>query len=233
MSTPEPNPVDLRRIRRVLRETARLAREGSLTGSLQGGMRNAVRQYNQILRFLEERGAVPAGFFLAIPEDANFDEVGIAAAQLAGYLADDGPESGWEPGHGRHRGGPNNISINVSGIKELEELKDLGRVVRENLPEWLRGEHGPPGHHGPREGERLRDLEPRLVDIRVQMRNIGQQLSRPDLDDEARAALAAQLARLAAEQARLRQETARRRADGPPEPPQHNPPPSDPFPPGS
>src|SRR5260221_1909134 len=82
--------IDLRRIRRLLRETTRLAEHASMTGSLQGGQRIAIRQYNAIRNHLEETGAIPEDLFQELDEDeASFDELGVVAGMLDGYLEDD------------------------------------------------------------------------------------------------------------------------------------------------
>lgn len=84
------NRPDTRRLRRLLRQTAKVAREASLTGSLEGGARIAARQYNQILQHLERSREVPEDLFPQLDEDeTNIDEVGMVATQLEGYLDDD------------------------------------------------------------------------------------------------------------------------------------------------
>lgn len=65
------------------------------------------------------------------------DEVGLASAQLAEYLREGLPEAeqaretaGRAMGHG-------NIVLNIGGLGEI------GEMIRENLPEWMRGKRGP------------------------------------------------------------------------------------------
>src|SRR5260221_1017319 len=82
--------MDLRRIRRLLRETTRLAEHASMTGSLQGGQRIAIRQYNAIRNHLQDMGAIPDDLFQELDEDeASFDELGVVAGMLDGYLEED------------------------------------------------------------------------------------------------------------------------------------------------
>src|SRR6266700_4164161 len=82
--------IDLRRIRRLLRETTRLAEHASMTGSLQGGQRIAIRQYNAIRNHLQDMGAIPDDLFQELDEDeASFDELGVVAGMLDGYLEED------------------------------------------------------------------------------------------------------------------------------------------------
>ena len=87
--TPDQRQQDNVRIRRLLRETARLAEHATLTGSLPNGARSAIKQYNSVLDYLQKNGIVPSGFFAPLEEGIAFDEVGVASAQLAGFLADD------------------------------------------------------------------------------------------------------------------------------------------------
>src|SRR5262245_1099355 len=118
---------EINRIRRMLRETERLAREASLTGCLPGGARASAQQYNQVLQHLERSGAVPPGLFQPLGEEATFDEVGVAAAHLRGYIQED-EES--RPGRERAEFGRNNV-ITITGmgaLKELKELKELGQL---------------------------------------------------------------------------------------------------------
>jgi hypothetical protein len=63
-----------------------LAKEASLTGSLEKGSRSSARQYNRILQVLQGKGIDMAGLFEPLSEDVGFEEIGVAAAQLAGYI---------------------------------------------------------------------------------------------------------------------------------------------------
>src|SRR5687767_3010068 len=124
---------ELRRIVRMLEKTEQLAENASLTGSLAGGKEYAVRSYNSILKHLIDTGEVPAALFPPLPDDASIDEVGIASAQLAGYLR--GGLTQTPSAAGRPSGllGDGNVFFNVGSLGEIADL------VRENLPEWLRG----------------------------------------------------------------------------------------------
>src|SRR5437588_62566 len=111
MSETEQAGLEVRRIRRMLRAMERMARESSMTGSLQGGVRASVQQYNLWLEHLVRAGAVPAGLFPPLAEDVSFDEVGVAASLLRSYLEEDeeeeGPHPPGAPGpHGRRFGRP-------------------------------------------------------------------------------------------------------------------------------
>lgn len=230
MSETEGTRQEIRRIRRMLRGMARLAKDATLTGSLQGGGRPAAQQYNQLVLRLEQIGLVPQGMFQPLAEapegsDASTDEklfaeIGVAAALLASYLEPDEEE---ERSHeGRHAHGPHgNVIIGLGGMKHLEELKDLGRTIRENLPEWMR-ERERERHSEPREardedpaGEgrasSLSEVESRLAEAGARLQAVAEQLRRDSLTSEQRADLAEQLSRLGQEQARLAREHARLR----------------------
>lgn len=188
---------EISRLRRVLRETSRLAEHASLTGSLSGGMRGAVQQVNSILRYLEESDTVPRGLFRPLEEDASVDSVGITSAQLAAYLEEEDPES---------RSGPRVGSKNViiGGFSGLNELQNLGEVIREHLPEWMRTKTPPKPPEAPApEPTNLAEAEARLSEVGARLQEVAEQLGQAGLTDSRRAELAEQLSRYGQEQARL------------------------------
>ncbi|MBC8101376.1 MAG: hypothetical protein H7Z41_02150 [Cytophagales bacterium] len=130
MSLNDESMTEVRRIRRMLKQMYRLAEHSSLTGALSGGAVDAVSQYNAILKRLGELAVVSGTLFPVLPEDASFDRLGVASRLLEGYLEEETPET-----EGRGAAGHNIVIGNIGG---LEDLKDLGRMVRENLPEFLR-----------------------------------------------------------------------------------------------
>src|SRR5262245_32982811 len=132
---------ELRRIVRMLEKTAKLAQDASLTGSLAGGKDFAIRSYNSVLQHLTQGDEVPAALFQPLADSASIDDVGFASAQLAEYLREGLPES--QPGAGQAgRHGPmlgnDNVFFNIGSLGEIADL------VRENLPEWLRGKRSEP-----------------------------------------------------------------------------------------
>ena len=137
MGRTEPIQPEIRRIRRLLHETVRLAEHASLTGSLDKGSRFAIRQYNHIREHLQDIGAIPDDLFQDLDEnEATFDELGIVCGMLESYLMDDEEVVDAGPTHSAK-------VVGMVGLKELEDLKEIGKVIRESLPEFLRKQsHG-------------------------------------------------------------------------------------------
>ena len=124
---------EIRRIRRLLRETVKLAEHASLTGSLEKGGRIAIRQYNHIRQHLQEIGAIPEELFQELDEDeTSFDELGIVCGMLEGYLEEDEELLN----EGKIKTGK--VQVGMVGVKDLEDLKEIGKVIREGLPDFLR-----------------------------------------------------------------------------------------------
>ncbi|MDX1932538.1 MAG: hypothetical protein SFU56_08030 [Capsulimonadales bacterium] len=122
---------EIGRYRRLLKQISKIATEASMTGALSDGNPVAIEQYNRILERLSAKGFDPDGLFPPLPEDASFDRVGVAAEMLSAYLVEDEGES---PATRL----PNIVIGNLGSLSELEKLKDLGKQIRENLPEWMR-----------------------------------------------------------------------------------------------
>lgn len=79
--------LDIRACRRLLNEIADLCDHASLTGSMASGARRTAERYNAVLQRLVEASEVPDGIFSAVPEAADFGEVGVEARMLAGSLS--------------------------------------------------------------------------------------------------------------------------------------------------
>src|SRR5437763_1446983 len=135
---PKDTHTELRRIVRMLEKTASMAEHASLTGSMSGGKEVAARSYNSVVEHLAGSGEIPAGLFPPLPADASLDAAGIASAQLAEYLRAGLPEEEQQKGKGGSMIGGDGFVINLGG------LGDIGELVREHLPEWLRGKRGEP-----------------------------------------------------------------------------------------
>ena len=152
MGRKDNDNMDLRKIRRLLRETTRLAERASMTGSLQGGGRIAIRQYNAIRNHLQDTGVIPEDLFQELDEDeATFDELGVVTGMLESYLEDEdegAPEGEAERGDDGEprrwrkwkRHGPWGAeAARFWGDPEaLRNLQELGEAMREHLPELLK-----------------------------------------------------------------------------------------------
>ncbi|HLK15115.1 MAG TPA: hypothetical protein VKT78_09940 [Fimbriimonadaceae bacterium] len=112
--------LDTRACKRLLNEIADLCDHASLTGSMSTGARRVVERYNSVLRRLEESGQVPAGLFGAVPETADFGEIGVEARMLAGYLRGDDK---FRHGNGREDG--RSVIVRLAPFIGQSELKEL------------------------------------------------------------------------------------------------------------
>lgn len=119
--------VNLKQARRLLHAMTDLARESSLTESLQGGARIAIRQYNGLLAHLSGAGTVPAGLFMPLDEDANFDEAGVACALLGAYIEETDAPPPAPPA-------PAALVIH-NDSQELRELRELRVLLRDQMPD--------------------------------------------------------------------------------------------------
>jgi hypothetical protein len=137
----DPN-LELRRLVALLDKTAKVAEHGSLTGSLTSGKAYAIRSYNSIRQHVVSTGEAPESLFPPLADNAGLADVGIACAQLAEYLRTGLPEPP-RSNRGSHKGaflkaGEGDVIIS------LGDLGDIGEMVRERLPEWLRGKRPTP-----------------------------------------------------------------------------------------
>lgn len=115
---------EVRRIRRVLRQMHQLAENSSLTGTLSGGAPEVAETYNRIHRYLTEQSVLSTNLFPSLPADASFERAGVAAKLLEGYLAEDAGSD---------------IRVTLPPIQpQLDELRDIGRTIRDNLPDFLK-----------------------------------------------------------------------------------------------
>jgi len=155
------------------------------------------------VRYLESAGALPGGLFPPLPEEATFDEVGVAAAQLAGYLEE---EPGDDVESSPRTGG--NVIIGLGGLKAFKELKEFGQQIRDHLPEWLESKMGRKDDDPEKVAAHLTEIEQQLVEVGGKLQTAAEQLRRGDLSDEQRAELAEELASHGREQAKLAREHA-------------------------
>jgi hypothetical protein len=138
----EKREKDIRRVRRMVGELYSLAEHASLTGAFRKeGAVEAVRIYNDVLTVLQSQGVELHGMFSPLPADASFDRIGVASRLLRGYLEDESDES--NSGKNKSKGvkivvGKHGEHTGHINLEELGQLKDIGSVIREHLPEWLR-----------------------------------------------------------------------------------------------
>jgi hypothetical protein len=76
---------EIKRIRHMLDEIVSLAEDEEL----EGGLPNAVRRYNSIVRHLETAEVLPPGLFQLVSEEqgaVNFHQIAVESRMLSGYL---------------------------------------------------------------------------------------------------------------------------------------------------
>jgi len=148
---------EIRKLVNVLRRTARLAAQASWGWACSAQSpdhvaRYCAQQYNRIFDRLKELDPSVATVFDPLAEDTPLEVVVIACRQLAAYYEDE-LEAGEEKEGRRHRHrdwgsfyetvyetGPFKIFMG-RGFKDLEEL---GKLIRECMPPWMRGEEPRP-----------------------------------------------------------------------------------------
>jgi len=142
---------EVRRIRRLLKQMGDIAHDASLTGAFGDGAPEAIERYNLIIGHLTERGVITGPLFPPLPADASFDRVGIACKLLGEYLVEEASEQ--QGGKGRsvlagpvNEGGLfiGNLELGDLHLHDLEQLKDLGKLLREKLPVLLGGKKTEP-----------------------------------------------------------------------------------------
>ena len=117
--------VNMKQAKRLLRAITDLARESSMTGSLEKGAKIAVRSYNGLLNHLSETGAVPEDLFAHLDEDEDrMDDLGVACALLNAYLDEDEADLPPMPP------APPNM-VPRADSEELRELRELRELLRE------------------------------------------------------------------------------------------------------
>lgn len=101
---------------KLLREIKKIAFDASLTGGFRKGAPTLVATYNKCLKTLTDKGdATAEALFTPLTESASVDEVGVAAALLASYIA---------PQEGRRRGLSNHDRIAFHHDHCCEEHED-------------------------------------------------------------------------------------------------------------
>jgi hypothetical protein len=208
---------EMQRTIRLLERMRSLAQEASMTGALRKAGHYAAQQYNGLVGLLTRQGVIIPEYFPPLDEEeSSMDSVGFAAAQLAEYLRSEFPEAA-----GEVEGGMLNQFFGA------RDLRHIGDVIREAMPEWMRSGREGPGpqwrhRHGPAEpgppnepsaaaAEPPGELERRLAEVAARMEEVSAQMRQEGLPAEELRRHAAELARLAQEQAQISQAAAGRR----------------------
>jgi len=79
---------EIRRMVRLLRQTAEFAEHVEQTGSFESGARNSVKRYNKIVEHLEEEEIIHEEMFPKLDDNTDFGTLGAEATALANYLDD-------------------------------------------------------------------------------------------------------------------------------------------------
>lgn len=230
---------EVRRLGRMLVSISKMAREASLTGQLKNGKGVAIRQYNAVLERLKELELISGDLFPPVSEDAPFDEVGVAAWQLAEFLREDDEEEHrrrWRHGGGVFEASPGHVKI----VGFPGNISDLGDILREYLPDFIKqkvasafrvelkkecaetcAETEPVKAQAPTpptpesavaaKPSRMEDIEQRLEDIAEQIEQVSERMSEEDLSPDEIDRLASDLSQLTQRQAELARERARLR----------------------
>lgn len=134
---------EIRKARRMLRELSQLSEHASLTGAYKSeGAVDAIQAYNQILAFVEAQEISTHGMFSTLPSDASWSRLGVSSRLLRSFLEEEEEECAPKGvkivvgKHGEHAG--------HIDLEELGKLKDIGAVIREHLPDFLRTPPTPP-----------------------------------------------------------------------------------------
>jgi hypothetical protein len=136
---------EIKRIRHILDEIVSLAEDDEL----QGGILNAVKRYNAIIRHLEGSEVLPAGLFQLLSEEGavNFHQVAVESRMLSGYLEEIVDEEEEERNQGRPDFGP---VIALAPFLDQSDLKTLiqshlsGQGFASPAPEESTSRQGPP-----------------------------------------------------------------------------------------
>ena len=190
---------------KALESISKIAHEASLTGALNEGKGAAIRQYNAILKRLEEMGEVSPGLFPQLDENASFDEVGVASEQLKSYLS-----GAFESEKTERKTTPifgNGDVVIVGG----DVFRELGEMLRsEFFKNFLksRGEEKSEEEEIEEEELSLDELESRMAELGGQMQVLAEKLRREELSPEEIKRLADEMHRIGLKQAEL----ARKRA---------------------
>jgi hypothetical protein len=233
MSTEKENQKEIRRIYRIIENTAQMAKEATLTGMLKGGESRCIKQFNSALNRLIETGVVPGGLFEPLEGDASFSEIGVACHHLASYLKDELEDESPRAEPQEPKSVPlmgDSVIVNLGG-----ELKELGEVIRQSMPDFVRkawkeatGAHTShertehPKAEPPPKNEtetappspELNQVESQIAELGAQMQVLAERLRRNTLPPEEIQRIADEMRKLGEQQVKLADRHATFRAEG-------------------
>jgi hypothetical protein len=185
----------------MLKATAGTAEHLRLTGGPAQGSPAAVRQYNAVVKRLGS--IIPEDLFTPLEEDASFVDLGMCCEQLAAYLESLQDDTGEKKPVTPKIQGP--VSIKIG---DLGELKNLGEVVRQAMPPWLREqmEKDKSKEAGEVKGETegdMNDLESRIAELGAQMQALAERMRREELSSDEIRKLADEMRQLGQQQSEL------------------------------
>ncbi len=122
MSTEHETQKEIRRVLRLLETTARVVETSPIVDPDEGEERCA-QQFNNALSHLTELGAVPEGLFEPLEPSASLGDICFACHQVAAYLKEGLCDE-----------------FDFAQVKKTigDELKDVGEVVRQSMPSFLK-----------------------------------------------------------------------------------------------
>ena len=194
---------EIKGVIQMLKATANMAEHASLIGFAAEGQKTGIRQYNNVLKRLQDTDTVPEGLFISVEEDASVYEVGMCCGQLAAYL--EGVTA--EPRIRRGKSGNVNAPyINMAG--GLPDMQEMGNIIRNAMPSWIREqmEREEPEAEEPEDKEPeadMNDLESRIAELGAQMQVLAERMHREELSSDDIRKLADQMRELGQQQSEL------------------------------
>ncbi len=190
---------ELKGIIQMLGATVKMVEQASLTGSL-GKERKAgagVRQYNAVVKRLQDTDTIPEGIFSSLEEEASFVELSIYCGQLAAYLEGMVEEP---PKEKKSENIGDNVIVNIGG-----DLKDLGEVIRQAMPSWIKEQMG--GEKEEEEKEEpeadMNNVESKIAELGAQMQVLAERMHREELSGDEIRKMADQMRELGQQQSEL------------------------------
>ena len=191
----------------MLQATSEKAEHLRLTGGPAQASGAAVRQYNALVERLKD--ILPGALFSPLEEDASFVDLGMCCEQLAAYL--EGIAEAEKPTAGKKVGMPE-IHGPIISIGKTGDIKDLGEMIRQAMPSWLREQMEKKGPEQEKPEADMNDLESRIAELGAQMQVLAERMHREELSSNEIRELADQMRELGQQQSELAKQHAAIRA---------------------